>query len=352
MEGTPLTLTVIIPAHNEKDGLGDTIRSLYSQTVRAERILVIDDGSTDGTSDVALSWGVEVISTPQATGSKAGAQNYALQFIDTDLVLPVDADTTLDPDYLAKIKVPFIDPNVTIASGCVLTKTQNTIWERARQLEYLVGFHYYRNIQQRLSAITVCSGCCTAFRVNDLLEFGGHPTQTLVEDIHYTWAQQVNGKRAFYVHDAIARASEPDSFKFMTTQLKRWKSGYFQNVRLHWRNLLGKKKLLALWVMLQLAEMLLAPAALILPVFWIMGGMDWWKIPILWVLGDVLTFWPIVLWGCHKRGYSMLMALRSYPDWIILKALNLYYDLTRAVNELILAPLGWRDSFIVYEKGH
>ena len=138
----------------------------------------------------------------------------------------------------------------------------------------------------------------------------------------------------------------------MATQLKRWKSGYFQNVRLHWRNLLSKKKILALWVSMQLAEMFLAPAALILPVFWVIGGLNWWKIPILWVVGDILTFWPIVLWGCHKRKYSMIKALRSYPDWMILKALNLYYDLTRAINELILVPLGWRASFATYEKGH
>lgn len=347
-----LTLTVVIPAHNEEDGLGDTIASLHAQSVQAQRIIVIDDGSTDRTAQVAQSWGVEVISTPQATGSKAGAQNYALQFIDTDLVLPVDADTTLDPDYIAKIKAPFVDPNVTIASGCVLTKTQDTLWERARQLEYLVGFHYYRSIQQMVGAITVCSGCCTTFRVNDLVESGGHPFRTLVEDIDYTWTQQIAGKRAFYVHDAIARAAEPDSLKFMATQLKRWKSGYFQNVRLHWRELVSKKKLLALWVSMQLVEMLLAPAALILPVFWINGGLAWWKVPLLWVAGDFLTFWPIVLWGCHKRGYSMGKALRSYPDWMVLKALNLYYDMTRAVNELILAPLGWRSSFTVYEKGH
>src|SRR5918996_321902 len=90
-------LTVIVPAYNEAETLPDTVRSLRAQTLPPAEILVVDDGSTDRTGESAESLGVKVLRPPANTGSKAGAQMFALDHVRTELVMAIDADTTLAP---------------------------------------------------------------------------------------------------------------------------------------------------------------------------------------------------------------------------------------------------------------
>src|SRR6476619_2081092 len=111
--GRPPSVTVLVPAFNEEDGLGDTLTSLSLQTYPDLRVVVVDDCSTDATADVARSFpGTTVVCPPQNLGSKARAQNFGLSSCGGDLVLPVDADTLLEPTYIEKIVRPFEDARV------------------------------------------------------------------------------------------------------------------------------------------------------------------------------------------------------------------------------------------------
>lgn len=179
------TLTAIVPAHNEEAGLPATLDSLIGQTEPADEIIVVDDGSTDRTGEVAATYGVTVLRPPRNLGSKAKAQNHALAHCTTDLVLAVDADTVLAPDYIEKIKPVFADPEVTVAAGNVQTRFTRTPWERGRSVEYLFGFHWNRPIQQAADSPVVCSGCCSVFRRSVLAASGGFPERTIVEDMDY-----------------------------------------------------------------------------------------------------------------------------------------------------------------------
>ena len=79
--GPVMGLTVIIPAYNEAEFVGDTIRSLLAQSVPPDQIILVDDGSTDSTGDVGRRAGITVIRPPRNTGSKAGAQTFALPWV-------------------------------------------------------------------------------------------------------------------------------------------------------------------------------------------------------------------------------------------------------------------------------
>jgi biofilm PGA synthesis N-glycosyltransferase PgaC len=103
-------LTVLVPAYNEAGSIGDTLLSLQSQTMAPDEIVVIDDCSSDGTAGVAESFGATVIRPPQNTGSKAGAQTYALAQVRTGMVMAIDADTTLAPDAIERLMYAFEDP--------------------------------------------------------------------------------------------------------------------------------------------------------------------------------------------------------------------------------------------------
>src|SRR5215207_10174149 len=141
------SLTVIVPAYEEADSIGDTIRSLQGQTVVPDRILVIDDCSEDETTEVARSLGVEVLKPPQNTGSKAGAQSFALAHVDTGMVMAIDADTTLAPDAIERLLPAFADPEVAAACGSVLPRHVGTMWERGRYIEYLLAFSFFKRVQ-------------------------------------------------------------------------------------------------------------------------------------------------------------------------------------------------------------
>ena len=82
-------LTVIVPAFNEAGSIADTIRSLQSQTRPPQEILVVDDCSTDDTAAAAAAAGAKVLTPPVNTGSKAGAQTFALPHVKTELAMAV-----------------------------------------------------------------------------------------------------------------------------------------------------------------------------------------------------------------------------------------------------------------------
>ena len=347
-----LTVTVIVPAYNEEEGIRDTLEALARQTHSPERVIVVDDCSTDRTGQVAREYGVDVLRPPQNLGSKAKAQNYALPYCTTDLVLPVDADTILADDYIERIKEPFRNRNVVIAAGNVQTKFTRTVTERGRSIEYLFGFHFYRPIQNKAGAPVVCSGCCSAFRRTVLVESGGFPERTIVEDFDWTATQQIAGRRAVYVGGAEAWAADPETPRFLCKQMNRWMSGFFQNMRIHFWSAWRRKPMLALWYTIAIAEILMLPL--------------WWGTPLLWTLAwhdpiiSTLKWWlalqaavnlPVLIYAAVRRRLNPLRVILNFPFVYFNWAINAFYAWKGLIVELVLVPLGMAQGLTVYEKG-
>lgn len=404
------TLTIIVPAHNEERGLGETLASFLSQTVPADRIIVVADNCTDKTAEVALSYpGVDVLETPPGVGgSKAKAQNYGLTHVTTDLVLPVDADTTLDPDYIEKLKPVFDDPRVAIAAGCVLTKWhddlpadsrtskqfmrqvikrgdsngsfrsrwkqfwsrearteraqhQNTVWEKGRLIEYLYGFTFHRPIQNSVHAPVVCSGCCSVFRLDKLMETRynpytkedeiGFPERTIVEDMDYTWTQQIAGRRAVYVPSAVARAADPKTVQYMRAQMWRWMAGFFQNVRLHFWELVRHKPMLAFWVALAVIEIIMAPLWYVMPFAPMLFGLSYQGALLIFFGSEFVIGILPLMYGAWKRKIPFWRVLSAWPCLYANRVINITYAMKALFIELILVPLGIKKTFLTYEMG-
>jgi cellulose synthase/poly-beta-1,6-N-acetylglucosamine synthase-like glycosyltransferase len=352
LAGGRLTVTVIVPAYNEEDGIRDTLDALMQQTDRPERIIVVDDCSQDNTGPVAREYGVQVLRPPHNLGSKAKAQNYALACCATDLVLTVDADTTLATNYVERIKRPFEDPRVAIAAGNVQTKVTRTVTERGRSIEYLYGFHFYRPIQNRAGAPVVCSGCCSAFRREVLVASGGFPERTIVEDFDWTATQQIAGNKAVYVAAAEAWAADPETIRYLRKQMNRWMCGFFQNMRIHFWSAWRHKPALAFWYSLAIAEILMLPF--------------WWGSPLLWVYVWHDTFvrmleWglvlqlsvnvPVLMYAAVRRRLNPLFVLVNIPFVYVNWAVNSFYAWKGMIVELVLVPLGMANGLTVYEKG-
>ena len=264
-------LTVIVPAYNERDCIADTIRSLQAQTVPLKAVLVVDDCSTDGTGEVARSLGVTVLRPSSNTGSKAGAQNFALSSVDSAFTMAIDADTTLAPDAIERLLAAFHDRQVAAACGFVEPRYRGTVWERGRYIEYLLAFTFYKPIQDFYGKPLISSGCFSAYRTDVLKACKGWSARTMAEDVDLTWRLYFAGHKVRFVPEAVCYPIEPHDFHFMRKQLRRWSHGFIQNVRLHWRSVLHVPYLrsavaVALWdaVMASFGYLVLVPLLAIL----------------------------------------------------------------------------------------
>jgi poly-beta-1,6-N-acetyl-D-glucosamine synthase len=336
-------LTVIVPAYNEAETLADTVRSLKRQTVPPDQLLVVDDCSTDATAEVAESLDVAVLRPPENTGSKAGAQSFALDRVDTELVMAVDADTTLAPDAIEKLLAVFADPEVVAASGFVLPRRVRTIWERGRYVEYMLAFSFFKRIQDTYGKPLIASGCFSVYRTAELRAAGGWSTRTMAEDMDLTWTMYRAGHRIRFVPDAVCYPIEPHDMEFLGKQLKRWSHGFVQNVSLHWGSVLQLGYLRSL-VAVAFWDALLASLAylLLLPVLAVVVD----PLVLLAYLIDAPVVVVPVLWQAIGRR-EIGRALASFPAFFVLRVVNALYMLSAVWREVVM-----RRPLLVYEKGH
>jgi len=99
------SVSVIIPARNEEHNLPTLLRSLASQPRKLHEIIVVDDGSTDRTAELARQLGAKVISSqpvPEGWRGKTWACHQGAKAATGDLLLFVDADTWFEPNGLAR----------------------------------------------------------------------------------------------------------------------------------------------------------------------------------------------------------------------------------------------------------
>lgn len=130
-------VTVLVPAHDEQDALPRTLESVARQTVRPARVVVVADNCTDRTVEVAEALGAEVQLTVENADRKAGALNQALRTVSTDLVLVLDADTTIVPGFVAE-GLALLDADVGLAAvgGVFVGEEPRGFLGRAQANEY------------------------------------------------------------------------------------------------------------------------------------------------------------------------------------------------------------------------
>ena len=338
-------LTVIIPAYNEAESVSDTVRSVLQQTTPPARVIVVDDGSTDATADLARRAGAEVVCPPANTGSKAGAQNLALALVDTPYCMAIDADTTLAPDAIELLLAPLAeDPNIAAACGFVVPRHVGTMWERGRYVEYLLSFTFYKPTQDYYGKPLISSGCFSAYRTDRLLEAGGWSERTRAEDMDLTWSFYQAKHQVRFVPEAVCYPIEPHDFGFMRMQLKRWSHGFVQNVRLHWKGILPLGFLSTL-VGVALFDAVIASLIylIVLPILAIVLSAP--MLLLVYVIDVPAVLVPVLVAG-WRRG-EVGRALVSLPCFFVLRALNGFFMLEALWAEVVL-----RRPLLVYEKGH
>ncbi|MFD8538197.1 bifunctional polysaccharide deacetylase/glycosyltransferase family 2 protein [Streptomyces rubrogriseus] len=240
--GPPVTgpVSVIVPAYNEKECIEATLRSLARSTHPIE-IIVVDDGSTDGTADIAESLGLPGVRVVrQANAGKPAALNNGVRHARYDIVGMMDGDTVFEPDTVRHLVQPFADPGVGAVAGNAKVGNRRTLIGAWQHIEYVMGFNLDRRMYDLLRCMPTIPGAIGAFRRAAVLQVGGMSDDTLAEDTDITIALHRAGWRVVYEEHARAWTEAPGSLGQLWSQRYRWSYGTMQALWKHRRSLTDK----------------------------------------------------------------------------------------------------------------
>ncbi|WP_326760456.1 bifunctional polysaccharide deacetylase/glycosyltransferase family 2 protein [Streptomyces phaeochromogenes] len=237
-------VSVIVPAYNEKECIANTLESLAKSTHPIE-IIVVDDGSTDNTSeiarDAARSFGMTNVRViRQENAGKPAALNNGVRSASYDIVVMMDGDTVFEPDAVHQLVQPFADPEVGAVAGNAKVGNRNTIIGAWQHIEYVMGFNLDRRMYDLLRCMPTIPGAIGAFRRDAVLEVGGMSEDTLAEDTDITIAMHRGGWRVVYQEHARAWTEAPASLKQLWSQRYRWSYGTMQALWKHRKSLTDK----------------------------------------------------------------------------------------------------------------
>jgi len=256
----------VVPAYNEVVGIEQAVRSFAASDYPEYEVVVVDDGSTDGTADRVERLGLERVRVVrQANAGKPAALNRGLTEARHDVIVMVDADTIFEPETLKRLVQPLRESEVGAVSGNTKVGNRRRLLGRWQHIEYVMGFNLDRRLYDVLQCMPTVPGAIGAFRRAALAEVGGVSGATLAEDTDLTLALGRARWRVAYVEDARAWTEAPTSLRALWRQRFRWSYGTLQSVWKHraavWRpgeERIGRRGLPYL-VLFQIALPLLAP---------------------------------------------------------------------------------------------
>lgn len=274
-------ISVVVPAFNEEATVSESLRGLLLLDYPQYEVVVVNDGSEDGTLDAARrAFGLmrapvayrqpletapvrglyrsldhpNLVVIDKANGGKADAINAGLNAAKHDLVCVIDADSLLEEHALARAVLPFLeDPHtvamggiVRIVNGCTVEAGRVTEvrlprrWlARFQVVEYLRGFLAGRVAMSAANALLIVSGAFGVFRRGVVIEAGGFRTDTIGEDmevivrLHRLQRQRERPYRIVFQPDPVCWTEVPESASILANQRNRWQRGTLQVLTAH-----------------------------------------------------------------------------------------------------------------------
>lgn len=216
-------VTVVVPAYNEAAGIEATVRSLASSSHPQLDIVVVDDGSTDGTADIVERLGLPgVCGIRQHNTGKPRALNTGIAHASHPLVVMTDGDTVFEPETITRVVQPFADPTVGAISGNAKVANRGGLTGRYQHMEYVAGFNLERWLFDVAECMPTVPGPIAAFRREALAGVGGAPDDTLAEETDLSMAVCRAGWRVVYAPDAVVWTEAPWQTGQLWRQRYRW----------------------------------------------------------------------------------------------------------------------------------
>jgi cellulose synthase/poly-beta-1,6-N-acetylglucosamine synthase-like glycosyltransferase/peptidoglycan/xylan/chitin deacetylase (PgdA/CDA1 family) len=229
-------VSIIVPAYNEAAGIAAAVRSLAASDYPEFEVIVVDDGSTDATSDIVSRLALPSVTLiRQENAGKAAALNTGLAHARHDVLVLVDADTVLEPQALRALVQPFRDSSVGAVSGNTKVANRKGLIGRWQHIEYVISCSVERRMFDILQCMPCVPGAIGAYR-RVVLDFVGRVSRdTLAEDTDLTMAIQRAGWQVRYQPDARGWTEVPASMHDLWRQRYRWSYGTLQAMWKHRR---------------------------------------------------------------------------------------------------------------------
>lgn len=326
--GVAPPISLLVPAYNEERSIVETVRSLLALLYPNVEVIVVNDGSTDGTM-AALTAGfglvpdtrpaapvlphkpiLRVLTAPEdarllvvdkANAGKADALNCAINFARADIICVIDADSILERDALLRAVEPFIDdPERTVAVGATIRVVNGCTVQHGhvidvrlprrmlalfQTIEYLRSFLMARLAWSQIGALTIVSGAFGLFRRQVVIDAGGYSTQTVGEDLelvirlHRLMRDRGEAYRITFIPEPVCWTEVPETLRNLGRQRTRWQRGALETFFMH-ADMMVKPRLYGRIGSLSFLHMLLidvvSPIAEVIgyvfvPMFWGMG---------------------------------------------------------------------------------
>jgi biofilm PGA synthesis N-glycosyltransferase PgaC len=233
-------VSVIVPAWNEEVGILKTVQSLLKNTYPNMEIVVVNDGSVDGSDrkmrafiqrrnrmvvEGAATYGKMVRYFYKENGGKGHALNYGIERSHGEIVVTMDADSIFAPDAISNLVKYFRDPKIAAAVGSVRVANNDTLVGHIQQLEYQFGF-YFKRTHSVLNAEYIYGGACAAFRRDKTFgKFGLFDVDNKTEDIEMSLRTRFYGLHAVYAEDVVCYTEGASTLIGLINQRLRWKKG-------------------------------------------------------------------------------------------------------------------------------
>ncbi len=333
-----VTLTVLVPAHNEEQAITGTLAALFAQSYRPQRVIVVADNCTDDTVALALRAGADVIESQGNVHKKAGALNQALARVlpdqgENDLVMVMDADTSLDAGFLdAVVRRMTQDRGLMAIGGLFYGEDGKGLIGQFQRNEYL---RYGRDLRRRRGRVFVLTGTATVFRpraLRTVAEERGrmlpgvpgdiYDTLVLTEDNEITLALKTLGGLVISPADCTVVTEVMPTWRGLWVQRLRWQRGALENLGeygmrpatfRYWAQQLGiGYGVIALMsYLLMMALMTLSFDSWVWFPFWLGTGM-------IFTIERIITVWP---GGWRAR----VLAATLFPELVYALFLDVVY---------------------------
>lgn len=289
-------VSVLVPAHNEEKSIVATVSSLLKLDYPGLEIVVVNDGSTDGTLE-ALVKAFSLVPFPEAyrrrieteavngiyastthprirmvdkvNGGKADALNAGINCARYPLFCVVDADCILQRDSLARVVQPFLEDATTVASGGVIrvvngctvkggflgeVELPRGFLPMVQLVEYLRAFLFGRLGWSPLNALLIISGAFGLFHKERVIAVGGYKRDALGEDmelvvrLHRVLRKEGRPYRITFVPDPICWTEAPEDLRSLRNQRMRWQQGLAESLASNWRLMFSRRGGVVGWV--------------------------------------------------------------------------------------------------------
>ncbi len=223
-------ISIIVPAYNESNTIRRSIKSLLQLDYpkRQLEVIVVDDGSTDNTYEIAQEFSQISLFTKE-NGGKGSAINLGISKAIGEFVVVLDADSFVNKNILTTMMGYFENSQIMAVTPTLKVYNPKGFWQNIQYIEYLFSV-FFRKIFSFLGSVYVTPGPFSIYRKSFFDQYGGFDENNLTEDLEIALKIQSAGYEIQNSINAKVFTVTPDNFKDLLHQRVRWYTGMIENI--------------------------------------------------------------------------------------------------------------------------